>query len=106
MRGSNNAGGLEGGMTTGMPLIVTAGMKPISTLMKPLDTINIDTLEPEKAWRERSDVCAVPAAAVVAEAELAFVLANAYLEKFGGDNMTDIKASIKAYKQRIRTMSR
>lgn len=105
-RASNNAGGLEGGMTTGMPLIVTAAMKPIPTLMTPLPTVNMDTLEVEEASRERSDVCAVPACAVVAEGEVAFALANAYLEKFGHDNMTDIKAAVKTYKQRIRTMSR
>ena len=106
VRSSNNAGGLEGGMTTGMPLIVTAAMKPIPTLMTPLSTVNLDTLEPEEASRERSDVCAVPACAVVAEAEVAIVLADAYLEKFGHDNMTDIKAAVKSYRQRLRTLSR
>ena len=100
-RTRNNAGGLEGGMTTGMPLIVTAAMKPIPTLMTPLSTVNLDTLEPEEASRERSDVCAVPA-----EAEVAIVLADAYLEKFGHDNMTDIKAAVKSYRQRLRTLSR
>ena len=105
-RAGNNAGGLEGGMTTGMPLIVTAAMKPIPTLMTPLSTVNLDTLETEEASRERSDVCAVPACAVVAEAEVAFALADAYLEKFGHDNMTDIKAAVKTYQQRLRTMSR
>ena len=105
LRASNNAGGLEGGMTTGMPLIVTVAMKPIPTLSNPLGTINMDTLEPAEASKERSDVCAVPACAVVAESEVAFVLANAYLERFGDANMADIKASIKAYRQRIWTMS-
>lgn len=105
-RSSNNAGGLEGGMTSGMPLVVTAAMKPIPTLMTPLPTVNMDTLEVEQASRERSDVCAVPAAAVVAEGEVAFVLANAYLEAFGCTNMADIRANIKAYKQRIKTVSR
>jgi chorismate synthase len=105
-RESNNAGGLEGGMTTGLPLVVTCAMKPIPTLMKPLGTVDIDTLEPVEASKERSDVCAVPAAAVVAEGELAFVLANAYLKKFGHENMTDIKASIAAYKQRLKTSAR
>ena len=98
--------GLEGGMTTGMPLIVTAAMKPIPTLMQPLATVNMDTLEAAQASRERSDVCAVPACAVVAEAEVAIVLADAYLEKFGHDNMTDIKAAVKSYRQRLRTLSR
>lgn len=105
-RSSNNAGGLEGGMTTGMPLIMTMAMKPIPTLSNPLSTVNMETLEVEEASKERSDVCAVPACAVVAESEIAFVLAQAYLEKFGGDVMVDIKASIKAYKQRLKTMSR
>lgn len=105
-RGGNNAGGLEGGMTTGLPLVITAAMKPIATLMRPLGTIDLDTLEPAEASKERSDVCAVPAAAVIAEAEVAFVLADAYLSKFGCDNMTDIKAAVRAYKQRLRTASR
>lgn len=105
-RSSNNAGGLEGGMTTGMPLVITAAMKPIPTLKNPLRTVNIDTLEPALASRERGDVCAVPSAAVVAEAEVTFVLANAYLSKFGSDNMADIKANLRTYLQRIRTQSR
>ncbi len=106
LRKSNNAGGLEGGMTSGMPLIVTAAMKPIPTLMQPLETVNLDTLEVEKASKERSDTCAVPACAVVAESEVAFVLAEAYLQKFGRDNMTDINAAVKSYKQRLKTMAR
>lgn len=105
-RTTNNAGGLEGGMTTGLPLVITAAMKPIPTLMRPLGTVNLDTLETEAASKERSDVCAVPACAVVAEAEVALVLANAYLEKFGSDNMTDIKSAVKAYRQRLKTMAR
>ena len=105
-RASNNAGGLEGGMTTGMPLIVTCAMKPIPTLMTPLKTIDLDTLEPAEASKERSDVCAVPACAVVAESEVAFALANAYLEKFGHDNMADIRANVASYKQRLKTVSR
>lgn len=106
MRRTNRAGGLEGGMTTGMPLIMTAAMKPIPTQIDPLNTVNIDTLEVNKASTERSDVCAVPAASVVAEAEVAFVIAQAYLDKFGSDNMTDIKANIESFKKRIKTMSR
>lgn len=105
-RSSNNAGGLEGGMTSGMPLVITAAMKPIPTLMQPLGTVNLDTLEPEEASKERSDVCAVPAAAVVAEGEVAFALANAYLEAFGGTCMADVKAAMKAYQKRLKTMGR
>ena len=105
-RTSNNAGGLEGGMANGMPLVITACMKPIPTLMTPLETVNLDTLEPAQASRERSDVCAVPAAAVVAEAEVAFVLANAYLRMFGCDNMTDIQASLAAYRTRLQVMAK
>lgn len=106
VRKTNNAGGLEGGMTTGMPLIITVAMKPIPTLTIPLNTVNLDTLELAEASKERSDTCAVPAAAVVGESEVALVLANAYLEKFGSDNMTDIKANIASFKERIKTMSR
>lgn len=106
VRKTNNAGGLEGGMTTGMPLIITVAMKPIPTLTIPLNTVNLDTLEIAEASKERSDTCAVPAAAVVGESEVALVLANAYLEKFGSDNMTDIKANIASFKERIKTMSR
>lgn len=105
-RASNNAGGLEGGMTTGMPLIVTCAMKPIPTLMKPLETIDLDSLEPAEASVERSDICAVPACAVIAECEVAFVLANAYLDKFGHDNMADIRANVAAYKQRLKTVAK
>lgn len=105
-RASNNAGGLEGGMTTGLPLIVTCAMKPIPTLASPLATVDLDTLESVAATVERTDVCAVPSCAVVAEAQVAFVLANAYLDKFGRDNMSDIRAALKSYRQRLRTMSR
>jgi len=93
-------------MSTGLPLIATCAMKPIPTLMSPLATVDMDTLETVEASKERSDVCAVPACAVVAEAEMAFVLADAYLQKFGCDNMADIRAAIAAYKQRLRTVAR
>ncbi len=101
-RTGNNAGGLEGGMTTGEPLVMKLAMKPIPTMMKPLDTVDFDTHEPVKASKERSDVCAVPAMGVVAEAEVAMVLANAYQDKFGGDCMVDIKKSIESYLNRIK----
>lgn len=100
-RSRNNAGGLEGGMTNGEPLVMTLAMKPIPTMMQPLDTVDTDTLMPVKASKERSDVCAVPAAAVVAEAEVAFVLADAYLRKFGADTIEDVVAACDAYRERI-----
>ncbi len=105
-RTSNNAGGLEGGMTTGMPVVLSAAMKPIPTLMNPLRTVNLDTLEVEEASRERSDVCAVPSAAVVAEGEVAFVLANAYQRAFGSTSLADIKANIASFEHRLDTMGR
>ncbi len=89
-RSSNNAGGLEGGITNGEPLVVRVAKKPISTLMRPLDSVNMRTKEAAEAHIERSDVCAVPAASVIGEAMLALVLADAMLEKFGGDSMTEI----------------
>lgn len=105
-RSSNNAGGLEGGMSTGLPIVITAAMKPIPTLMTPLNTINLDTLEVEEASRERSDTCAVPAAAVVAESEVAMVLANAYIDAFGLTCMADMKNNIASYMERLETFSR
>jgi chorismate synthase len=99
---SNNAGGLEGGMTNGEPVIVRVAMKPIATLMKPLGSVDLRTKEPFEAVRERSDVCAVPAAAVVGEAILAFVLAQAFLEKFGGDSVEEIRRNYQAYIQYLK----
>jgi chorismate synthase len=89
-RKTNNAGGIEGGMSNGMPLRVSCAMKPIATLMNPLSSIDIRTGKAKKASTERSDVCALPAAAVVAENVVCFVLAQALLEKFGGDSMKEI----------------
>ena len=100
-RPTNHAGGLEGGMTNGEPVFMRAAMKPIPTLMRPLASVDLDTLEPVDASKERSDVCAVPAAAVVAEAEVAMVLAEAYLDKFGHDALGDITAARDAYLARI-----
>lgn len=96
-RRTNRAGGLEGGMTTGEPLVVRVAMKPISTLMKPLGTVDVATGEPAKATAERSDVTAVPAMGVIAEAMLAIVLADAMLEKFGGDSLTEVRRNYDAY---------
>ncbi len=101
-RTSNRLGGLEGGMTNGEPVVVAAAMKPISTIAKALHTVDVSTYEPARAFRERADSCAVPAAAVVGEAMVAVVLAEALLDKFGHDNMTDIRASHDAYRQRLR----
>ena len=100
-RESNRAGGLEGGMTTGDPLVVRAAMKPLPTLTKPLRSVDLATKQPAQALRERTDSCTVPAAGVVAEAMVALVLAEAYREKFGGDHMGDVKAAFDAYRERI-----
>ena len=96
-RRTNRAGGLEGGITTGEPLVIHVGMKPISTLMRPLATVDVATGEPASAVAERSDVTAVPAMAVIAEAMAAFVLAQAYLEKFGGDAMAETRRNVAGY---------
>lgn len=101
-RRTNRSGGLEGGMTTGGVLRVSAAMKPISTLMRPLETVDVETKQKEAAFRERSDVCAVPAAGVVAEQMVAYVLANEVIRKFGGDTVADLVASCDAYKARLR----
>jgi chorismate synthase len=93
-RSSNNAGGLEGGVTNGQPLVVRVAMKPISTLMQPLDSVNIRTKESTPAHIERSDVCALPAAGVIGEAMLALVLADAVLEKYGGDAIEEMRQRI------------
>ena len=96
-RRSGRAGGTEGGMTTGELLRVRAAMKPISTVPKALDTVDVQTKEPAKAINQRSDVCAVPAAGVVAEAMVALVIAGAVLEKFGGDSVTEIKRNLESF---------
>jgi chorismate synthase len=100
-RETNRSGGLEGGMTTGEPLVVRVAMKPIPTLTKPLRSVDISTQEPAQALRERTDSAVVPAAGVVGEAMLAIVLAGAYREKFGGDHIDDVRAAVAAYEQRI-----
>jgi chorismate synthase len=100
-RETNRAGGIEGGMTTGDPLVVTGAMKPLPTLTKPLRSVDTETKEPAQALRERTDSCTVPAAGVVGEAMVALVLAAAYREKFGGDHMDDVRAALAAYRDRI-----
>jgi len=100
-RETNRAGGVEGGMTTGEPLVVRGAMKPLPTLTKPLRSVDIATHEPAQALRERTDSCTVPAAGVVAEAMVAFVLADAYRRKFGGDHLDDVREAVAAYRRRI-----
>jgi chorismate synthase len=96
-RRSNNAGGLEGGITTGEPVVVRVAMKPISTLMAPLPTVDLASGEPANAQSERSDVTAVPALGVIAEAMVAIALADAMLEKFGGDSLVEMRRNHQAY---------
>jgi len=102
-RKTNNSGGIEGGISNGEDIILRVCMKPISTLMNPLDSVNIITKKPSKAATERSDVCVVGAAGVVAESACAYVLADAFLEKFGGDSLPDIKLVYKNYIKRIKS---
>ncbi|HEY4452467.1 MAG TPA: chorismate synthase [Solirubrobacteraceae bacterium] len=104
-RKSNHAGGLEGGMTNGAPVIVRGAMKPLPTLTKPLQSVDTETHEPAQALRERTDSCTVPAAGVVGEAMVALVLADAYRRKFGGDHVDDVIAATRAYEQRIGWLS-
>ena len=96
MRASNNAGGIEGGMSNAQPIHVKVSMKPISTLIKPLRSIDLTNMEPKLAHKERTDSCAVPAASIIGESMLAIVLADALLEKFGGDSMEQLKKHIKS----------
>jgi chorismate synthase len=100
-RETNHAGGLEGGVTNGQPLVVRAAMKPIPTLMRPLRSVDVKTKQAESASAERSDVCAVPAAAVVVEAMVALTVIGAFFEKFGGDCRRDTHAAFGAYKERL-----
>jgi chorismate synthase len=100
-RPRNRAGGLEGGITNGEPLRLRAAMKPLATLMKPLPSIDIQTGQEANATVERSDVCAVPACGVVLEAMVSLVLADAWLEKFGSDSLTDIESNVERYRQEV-----
>ncbi len=100
-RETNHAGGLEGGMTNGAPVVVRGAMKPLPTLTKPLRSVDTETHEAAQALRERTDSCTVPAAGVVGEAMVALVLADAYRAKFGGDHIDDVLAAVAAYRERI-----
>jgi chorismate synthase len=100
-RETNRAGGIEGGMSNGEPLVVRGALKPISTLTQPLRSVDTETKEPAQAMRERTDSTVVPAAGVVAEAMVALVLARCYLEKFAGDHIDDVAAAVAAYRERI-----
>jgi chorismate synthase len=101
-RGANRAGGLEGGMTNGEDLRVRGFLKPISTLRRPLESVDLETREPSKAAYERSDVCVVPAAGVIGEAMVAIVLAGAMLEKFGGDSLRETRRNYEGYLEQVR----
>lgn len=95
--GTNRSGGIDGGMTTGQPLVVRAAMKPLATLMSPLKSVRLSTHESETAHVERSDVCAVPSAAVIGESLMAFTLAAAIMEKFGGDSMAELLPRLESW---------
>ncbi len=101
-RKTNNAGGIEGGMSNGMPIIIRAAMKPIPTLRTPLSSIDIMSKKPFKAAYERSDVCAVPAASVIGEAVTALAIADSFLSKFGGDSMEEVKRNYEGYLRQVR----
>jgi chorismate synthase len=102
-RGANRAGGLEGGMTNGQDLLVRGMLKPISTLRRPLESVDLNTRETTLAAYERSDVCVVPAAGVIGEAMVALVLAQAFLEKFGGDSLYELRRNYLAYVEQVRS---
>ncbi|HNP28888.1 MAG TPA: chorismate synthase [Nitrospirales bacterium] len=103
IRKSNNAGGLEGGITNGQPIVLRVAMKPIATLYTPKDSVDIETKEPFEATVERSDICTVPAAGVVGESVIAYEMANAMIEKFGGDTVDEMKRNFEAYQEYVRT---
>ena len=99
---SNHAGGILGGISTGQPVVVRVAFKPLSTLMRPLRSADIRTKTESVGNTERSDVCAIPAAAVIAEAVVAFELANAFVEKFGGDSRSEIARNYEGYLEQVR----
>ena len=101
-RGANRAGGLEGGMTNGQDVLVRGMLKPISTLRRPLESVDLVTREPALAAYERSDVCVVPAAGVIGEAMVSIILAQAFLEKFGGDSLEETRRNFEGYKEQVR----
>lgn len=101
LRKTNHAGGLEGGITNGQPIVVRVAMKPIATLYQPKPSVDIQTKEPFEATVERSDICTVPAAGVVGEAVIAYEMANAMLEKFGGDTLEEMKRNFDAYQEYV-----
>jgi len=103
-RRSNNAGGLEGGMTNGSPIVLRAVMKPISTLLMGMDSVNLSTKQPERSDYERSDVCSVPAASVIAENVVAFEIARAFLEKFGGDTLQEVQSAYNNFMDTARAL--
>jgi len=100
-RETDRAGGIEGGMSTGQPIRLRAAMKPLATLMRPLRTVDVVTGEPEVAFRERTDTCAVPAAGVVAEQMVSLVLAAEAQRMFGGDTVADFVRAAEAYRERL-----
>jgi chorismate synthase len=103
VRGANRAGGLEGGITNGQPVVVRGLLKPISTLRRPLESVDLETREPTLAAYERSDVAVIPAAGVVGESMVALVLAGAALEKFGGDSMQETMRNFNAYLEQVKS---
>jgi chorismate synthase len=104
VRRTNNAGGTEGGMSSGEPIVVRTAFKPLSTLMSPLHSVDLVTKDEARGAIERSDVVAIPAAAVIAEAVVAFVLADAFLEKFGGDSLVEIRRNLEGYLEQVRSL--
>jgi chorismate synthase len=100
-RKTNHAGGIEGGVSTGLPIIVRAAMKPIATLMSPIESVNLSTMKKVDSRRERSDFVAVPACAVIAESMLAWSIAKFFLKKFGGDSMEELKDNYTTYNKKL-----